>query len=79
MVRVISLILYEKDYFGFLESAERYVEDLFLDITTTLPFRLKLPAPSFEYYGNKLLYATFTKSKITQWYVFFTVTKKITR
>ena len=70
----LSLLLYEKDYFGFLESAERYVEELFTDITTTLPYRLKRPAPPyFQRYGKKLLYATFTKNKTTQWYVFFNV------
>lgn len=73
----LSLILYEKDYFGFLESAEKYVEELFADIKSSLPYKLKRPAPPyFERYGDKLLYATFTKNKTTQWYVFFNVYRK---
>ena len=66
-------ILYEKEYFGFEESAIEYVEDLFEQITTTLPIRLKKPAPSyFSRYGKDMYYVTFKKNKATQWYVFFT-------
>lgn len=70
-------ILYEKEYFGFEENAQKYVEELFLDIKTNLPLKLKKPAPPyFDRYGKKMLYSTFRKNKATQWYVFFNVYQK---
>ena len=70
-------ILYEKEYFGFEENAQKYVEELFFDIKTNLPLKLKKPAPPyFDRYGKKMLYATFQKNKATQWYVFFNVYQK---
>ena len=37
----LALILYEKEYFGFEEAARKYVIELFNDITTNLPTRVK--------------------------------------
>jgi|GEM_PF-141283 len=68
----LSEILYRKEYFGFKEFAVQYVNDLLNDIKTTLPNRVKKPAPSyFDKYGKKILYSVFQKNKLTQWYVFF--------
>ncbi len=65
--------LYNNDYFGFEENAIRYVDDLMYDIKTSLHLRVHKPAPLyFKRYGEDMYYATFTKSKATQWYVFFT-------
>ena len=70
-------ILYEKEYFGFEENAQKYVEELFLDIKNNLPLKLKTPAPPyFDRSGKKMLYSTFRKNKATQWYVFFNVYQK---
>ena len=70
-------VLYEKEYFGFEENAQKYVEELFLDIKNNLPLKLKKPAPPyFDRYGKKMLYSTFRKNKATQWYVFFNVYQK---
>ena len=75
-LKEVSIILYENDYFGFLDSAEKYVDELFNDILTTLPLRQKHPAPEyFSKYGEKLLYSVFKKSKTTKWYVFFNIYK----
>jgi len=66
--------LYLNDYFGYEESALKYVDDLFYDISTTLPDRQKKLAPShFDRYGKNMYYATFRKSKATQWFVFFAI------
>ncbi len=76
-LRELSQVLYEKDYFGFEESAIKYVEDLFSDIETSLHQRQKRQAPSyFNKYGKGMQYATFKKNKNTHWYVFFTKYKK---
>lgn len=70
-------ILYKEEYFGFEENAQKYVEELFLDIKNNLPQKLKKPAPShFDRYGKKMLYSIFRKNKATQWYVFFNVYQK---
>lgn len=67
-------ILYDKEYFGFKESAVNYVVELENDIRTNLRSKIKRPAPPyFDRYGKKMLYSVFEKNKETQWYVFFNV------
>ena len=61
-------ILYEKEYFGFRESAVQYVTELILEIRDGLGTSLKRIAPK---YGENLHYASFRKNKTTQWFVFF--------
>jgi hypothetical protein len=69
-------ILYQKEYFGFKESAVNYVTDLENDIRTNLINKIKRPAPPlFSRYGINMLYAVFPKNKVTQWYVFFNVSR----
>lgn len=65
-------ILFEKEYFGFEETAIKYVRELITDIEKTLPVRLSKPAPShFDRYGKGMYYAAFRINKTTEWYVFF--------
>ena len=69
-------LLYEKGYFGFRETAKKYVDELYNEILDTLPFQPHKPAPKyFDKYGKNLEYAFFTKNKRTTWYVFFRVYK----
>ena len=57
-------ILYKKEYFGFEENAQKYVEELIFDIKNNLPLKLNKPAPPyFDRYGKKMLYATFRKNR----------------
>jgi len=64
--------LFENEYFGFEDAAQKYVDDLFDDIITKLPTRLHKPAPKyFNKYGKNMKYAAFKKNKRTTWYVFF--------
>ena len=70
----LVFILFEKEYFGFLDTSQRYIDDLVDDIKTSLPVRLHKPAPSyFDKYGKNMEYAVFRKNKQTSWYVFFRV------
>ena len=72
----LSTILYEKEYFGFEASALLYVDSLIDDIKNSLHTKPKKAAPPFfNKYGQSMQYATFRKSKNTQWFVFFTVYK----
>ena len=70
----LTTLLYEKEYFGFVEFAHNYVDELINDIKTNLPTKLKKPAPKrFQKYGTDLKYASFKKNRQTTWYVFFEV------
>lgn len=70
----LTTILYEKEYFGFEESALSYVDSLIDDIKNSLHTKIKKKAPFFfDKYGKGMQYATFRKSKNTQWFVFFTI------
>lgn len=64
-------ILFEKEYFGFEDSAVQYVRELIFDIENSLPARMEKKAPPyFNRYGKNMCYASFRKNKATQWYVF---------
>ena len=70
-------ILYEKGYFGFKETAVKYVDNLFDDIEINLPACLHKIAPKhFEKYGKDMYYSGFRKNKNTIWYAFFTKYEK---
>ena len=70
----LKTILFEEEYFGFEESAIKYVNDLFDDIIATLPLCPHKPAPKyFDKFGKNMEYAIFRKNKRTSWYVFFRV------
>ena len=69
----LVVILYKKNYFGFEESARKYILELYDDIIITLPVRVHKPAPEyFDKYGKRMKYAAFKKNRSTTWYVFFT-------
>ncbi len=73
----LAEILYQKEYFGFKESATKYVKDLVTEITVSLPNKHKKIAPDyFSKYGKNMFYTSFKRSKNTQWYVFFTIYDK---
>jgi hypothetical protein len=70
----LVITLYQKEYFSFLETSKKYVDELIDDILMTLPIRLRKPAPKYFYkYGKGMYYSVFRKSKRTQWYVFFRI------
>ena len=75
----LKKILFEKEYFGFEDTAKKYVEELFDNIKTTLPIRPHKPAPKyFDKYGKSMKYAIFRvgKNKHTTWYAFFKTYKE---
>ena len=56
----LAEVLYQKGYLGFKDVAIDYSEQLFRDIQTNLPLKVKKDAPSyFRRYGNGLLYSSF--------------------
>jgi hypothetical protein len=63
-------ILYEREYFGFEDTAMRYVGELLDDIIANLPTNQHKPAPNyFDKYGKNMEYAVFRKNKHTSWCV----------
>lgn len=70
-------LLYEKEYFSFLDSSLKYFNSLMLDIENNLSKFPKHQAPTyFRRYGKDLFYSSFPRNKRTTWYVFFTIHKK---
>ncbi|MEG2100250.1 MAG: hypothetical protein RRY99_01960 [Flavobacterium sp.] len=66
----LVVILYKKEYFGFIESAEEYVDDIY----DAVPERIrksphkKTPKP-LKYLGAEYIF--FRPNARTTWYVFF--------
>ena len=70
----LAEILYDGGYLGFKDAAIAYSEQLFRDIQTNLPIKVRKGAPAnFERYGTDLFYSAFKHSKQTTWYVFYSV------
>ena len=73
----LKIILFEKEYFSFEDSAQKYVDDLFDDIIENLPkYPMKLAPKYFDKYGKGMYYVVFRKNKHTHWYVFFKIDRK---
>ena len=65
-------ILYEKEYFGFKETAYDYVDWIFEQIELSLHRKLKKRAPEyFNRYAKDLYYVSYKRNSNTTWYVFF--------
>lgn len=64
-------ILYEKEYFGFEESAHQYVEQIRQSIRTDLPQEInhRTVPKELKHYGK--YYIKIKGSNRTTWYVFF--------
>ena len=70
----LAEVLYDGGYLGFKDAAIAYSEQLFRDIQTNLPIKVRKGAPAyFERYGTDLFYSAFKHSKQTTWYVFYSV------
>jgi hypothetical protein len=70
----LTLELYEKDYFGFYDSACEYVDKIIDDISSNIHIKPSKKAPSyFSKYGKNLVYISYQPNKTTIWYIFFNV------
>ena len=68
----LEIVLLEKGYFSYKDTADKYVADLFFDIEANLPKkRHKLAPKYYDRYGEGMFYASFPKNKRTTWYAFF--------
>ena len=56
----LAQVLYNEGYLGFKDAAIAYSEQLFRDIQTNLPLKVRKGAPAyFEGYGTDLFYSAF--------------------
>ena len=63
-------ILYRKEYFGFIESAEIYVANIYEFIETSIDrFPPKESPVQLQYYGKQYIF--FKINAQTTWYIFF--------
>ena len=70
----LSEILYEKEYFGYEETAIKYTDALFDAIKNELPQKVPKPAPDhFKKYGSGMYYAMLKRNKNTSWYAFYNI------
>lgn len=66
-------ILYEQDYFGFIESAKQYTSDIINFIRQNIGKSPHYPAPEyFSKYKPDMDYIMYRANKSTTWYIFFT-------
>ena len=68
-------VLYREAYFGFYESAMRYVTELIEEIEANLPQCVAKTAPSHfqKEEGEIIFYSFFSKNYHTTWYIFFSI------
>lgn len=65
-------ILYEREYFGFKESAYDYVDWILDRIAKNInTISAKIAPEYFSRYGNNLFYFSLKRNAQTTWYVFF--------
>ena len=60
----LAQVLYDEGYLGFKDAAIAYSEQLFRDIQTNLPLKVRKGAPAYyERYGTDLFYSAFKQNK----------------
>ena len=69
--------LHDLGYFGFAETAKKYVDEIFAETEKQLQVQRHRTAPAyFEKYGKAMKYIVIRKNKNTHWYIFFKTTQK---
>ena len=66
----LSKVLYKKEYFGFIESADEYVLKIYDDIDKNIFLNFHKKSPQKLLYLGKY-YIFYNSNKRTTWYVFF--------
>ncbi|PIV57757.1 MAG: hypothetical protein COS14_13155 [Bacteroidetes bacterium CG02_land_8_20_14_3_00_31_25] len=65
-------ILFDKEYFSFYESSEKYVDGILDFVEENIFVKSKKVAPKyFNRYGKNLFYIFYKPNKRTTWFIFF--------
>ncbi len=60
----LSWLLYEKNYFSYFESANRYVNSMLSDMEATIHLKMRRKAPAcFSRYGENLWFVSYPAIK----------------
>jgi len=71
-IKELLVILFEKKYFGFPDSAKAYKDKLISYIEKYVGIIPGKNAPKyFDRYGNNLKYISYKANKTTTWYIFY--------
>lgn len=74
----LMLLLFEKGYFSFPDSAKQYVDTLILYIEKNVgTIQGKVAPDYFNRFGKNMKYITYRSNKNTMWYVFYQECKNI--
>lgn len=66
----LIFILYNEEYFSFIENAESYVDEIYDAIELFIQlYQYKKSPKSLQKHGN--FYVTYKSNKKTSWYIFF--------
>jgi hypothetical protein len=66
----LVIVLYKKEYFGFIESAEEYVDNIYDAVPERIKKSQHKKAPkSLQYLGSNYIF--YKPNTRTTWYVFF--------
>ena len=65
-------VLYEKNYFRFVDSAESYVNEIF-DFIQTIPTQISydITNKNSKHYNKNLKYCRYKANRNTTWFVYF--------
>jgi hypothetical protein len=67
---VLVRILYKKEYFGFIETAEEYVLKIYDAVPENIKWNVHKPTPKkLQYLGSNYIF--YNANARTTWYIFF--------
>ena len=68
----LAKLLFDKEYFSFVETADKYIDDIVAFILKNIHTFPHKKAPAyFSKYGKKLFYISYHRNQRTTWYILF--------
>ncbi|MDR2345140.1 MAG: hypothetical protein LBE18_03660 [Planctomycetaceae bacterium] len=68
----LLILLFEKEYFAFPDSAKQYVDNLISYVEQNISIHVGKEASAYySRYGQNLKYITYRANKMTSWYIFY--------
>jgi hypothetical protein len=68
----LAKLLFDKEYFSFVETADKYIDDIIVFILKNIHTFPHKKAPAyFSKYGKNLFYISYHRNQRTTWYILF--------